>query len=130
MRAIGTFPALRPSAAGRPAGEVRRAVLACVLTLGLCLTALIANWSQISLGPESRSHTSSEAPLSTGSLLFVPPRGSRCRQRTIDNNTWKIRDHGWVDCDEALAKSANSGADMRSPGSRLDLIRDGFRGKP
>jgi hypothetical protein len=73
--------------------------------------------------------TATEAELSTGSLLFVAPNSSLCRQRTIDNSTWQIRDNGWVDCDEALAKSANSGTDARTQGSRLDLIREGFRGK-
>jgi hypothetical protein len=70
----------------------------------------------------------SEADLSTGSLLFVSPTGERCFERTIDNNTWLIRNNGWVDCDAALAKAARSGADSRTPGSRLDLIREGFRG--
>jgi hypothetical protein len=34
-----------------------------------------------------------------------------------------------VDCEEALAKSANANAESRSPGSRLAIIRDGFLGK-
>jgi len=82
------------------------------------------------LSPASRPHPSTEGELSTGSLLFVTPNGTFCRQRTIDNSTWQIHDNGWVDCDDALAKSANAGADLRTPGSRIDLIREGFRGKP
>jgi hypothetical protein len=63
-------------------------------------------------------------------MLFVAPGGNRCRQSTIDNATWRIRNGGLVDCDEALAKAANAGNDVRSPGSRLELIRQGFRGGP
>jgi hypothetical protein len=34
-----------------------------------------------------------------------------------------------VDCEEALAKSANATAESRTSGSRLAIIRDGFLGK-
>ena len=125
MRAIGTLGARKPSA-GRLAIDVRRAFLACGLVLTLCLVAaLIAGGSQVSISPASRS---GEADLSTGSMLVVTSYGELCRERTIDNNTWKIRNKGWVDCDEALAKSA--GLEHRSTGSRLDIIRESFRGKP
>jgi hypothetical protein len=131
MRATGTIQIVRPPAAARRfAVEVRRAVLACGFTFGFCLAAvLIATWWPASQTAASRSRPSTEAELSTGSLLFVAPYSSLCRQRTIDNSTWQIRDNGWVDCDEALAKSANPGAETRTRGSRLDLIREGFRGK-
>jgi hypothetical protein len=131
MRATGTIQIMRPPAAARRfAVEVRRAVLACGFTFGVCVAAvLVANWWQASPSAASRSRPSTESELSTGSLLFVAPYSSLCRQRTIDNSTWQIRDNGWVDCDEALAKSANAGTDPRTQGSRLDLIREGFRGK-
>ena len=70
------------------------------------------------------------ADLSTASMLVVPPAGDLCRERVFDNSTWRIRNKGSVDCSEALAKAANSGADVRSPGSRLGLIAESFRGKP
>ena len=131
MRAAGTIQLIRPPAAARRfAVEVRRAVLACGFTFGVCVAAvLVANWWQASPSAASRSRPSTESELSTGSLLFVAPYSSLCRQRTIDNSTWQIRDNGWVDCDEALAKSSNAGTDARTQGSRLDLIREGFRGK-
>ena len=66
----------------------------------------------------------------TGSMLVVAPTGNQFRQATIDNSTWRIRNGGLVDCEEALAKAANAGNDVRSPGSRLELIRQGFRGAP
>ena len=131
MRATGTIQVLTPPAAARRfAVEVRRAVLACGFVFGVCLAAvLIANWWQASTSRSARSQSWTESDLSTGSLLVVAPNSSLCRQRTIDNSTWQIRDNGWVDCDEALAKSANAGTDPRTQGSRLDLIREGFRGK-
>src|ERR1700730_17740898 len=115
MRAINTIRA-RKSAPGRLAGDIRRAFLACGIVVALCIFAVIANWSQIS---PSQSHTPSEVNLSTGSMLVVSPGGDRCRERTIDNSTWRIQNKRWVDCDEAFARAANSGADMRTPGSRL-----------
>jgi hypothetical protein len=128
MRATGSFRYLKPSAAGRLAGELRRAVVACGIAFGFCLTAvLIANHWHASMSPAARTLPSGEADLSTGSLLVVTPGGTFCRQRIIDNSTWQIRDNGWVDCDDALAKSANSGVPA---GSRIDLIREGFRGRP
>jgi hypothetical protein len=126
MSAAGSLRSLKPSAAGRLAGELRRAVVACGITFAFCLSAvLIANHWRASMS--QASPPSGEAELSTGAMLVVSPSGTFCRQRTIDNSTWQIRDKGWVDCDEALAKSANSGAPA---GSRIDLIREGFRGKP
>jgi len=130
MRATGTFPARKPAAAGRLAGDVRRAVVACGFVVALCvLTAYIAGWSQSSPSPAPRPHAAGAADLSTGSMLVVSPNGNQCRERTIDNSTWLIHNKGWVDCDEALAKSANSGNDVRSPGARLNVIREGFLGR-
>ena len=127
MRANDAIQPLKPSAAGRFAGEFKRAILACGFGLVVCVGAIIlASWTRVTVTSASRP-SSSEADLSTGSMLVVPAAGDRCLQRTIDNNTWLIRNKGWVDCDEALAK-ARSGGDTRSPGSRLNLIREGFRG--
>jgi hypothetical protein len=129
MRASGSFAARKPSATGLLAGEVRRAVLACGLVFSLCVAFVIiaSRFHNVSL--TSAPHASNEAELQTGSLLVVSPLGVQCRERTIDNSTWRIRDKGWVDCEEALAKSANANAESRSSGSRLVIIRDGFLGK-
>jgi hypothetical protein len=131
MRATGTIHLVRPPAAARRfAVEIRRAVVACGLTLGVCLAAvLVASWWQTSPNRTARSQPSTAAELSTGSLLFVAPYGSLCRQRTIDNSTWQIRDNGWVACNEALARSESPAGETRTQGSRLDLIREGFRGR-
>jgi len=128
MRATQATKPLKPSAAGRFTGEFKRAILACGFGLAVCVGAtIVASWTRVTVSSPSQS-SPGDADLSTGSLLFVPASGDRCLQRTIDNNTWLIHNNGWVDCEEALAKAAKSGADSRSPGSRLDLIREGFRG--
>jgi hypothetical protein len=128
MRAIDMTPAGKPSVAGRVGGDFRRAFLTCGIALAFGLVvAVVASWLQPPVSPE-RART--EGNLSTGSMLIVAPSGNQCRQSTIDNSTWRIRNGGLVDCDEALAKAANAGNDTRSPTSRLELIRQGFRGAP
>jgi len=65
--------------------------------------------------------------LRTGSILFVPVFGTRCRQRLIDNATWRIRDGDEVDCRTALARH-----NLPKPiwsSARVDVVRDGFRRK-
>jgi hypothetical protein len=123
MRATSPFHAPRPS--GRIAGEVHRALVASGIVVGVCTAAVVvATWANSSMTRSAQSRSQqSAAELSTGSLLVVSPSGTFCRNRTIDNSTWQIRDNGWVDCEEALAKSAG----VEKPGSRLDLIRQSFR---
>jgi hypothetical protein len=126
MRPNGTSRARKPSAGSRLAGDIRRAVLACGFVFALCVfVAVIASWSQTSVSPPPRPHTA-EGDLSTGSMLVLSPTGDLCRERTIDNSTWQIRNKGWVDCAEALARSENAGPDGRSSGSRVEMIRRGF----
>jgi hypothetical protein len=127
MRAIDSMPAEKPSAAGRFAGDFQRAFLICGIALAFgVVVAVTAMWLRPPVGPE-RSRAGNEARLSTGSMLVVDPTGTQCRESTIDNSTWRIRNNGAVDCDEAQAKAA--GVDTRSPGSRLELIRQGFTGR-
>jgi hypothetical protein len=130
MRAIDTIIARKPPAAGL-AGDVPRAFLACGFLLAVCVSAaVIAHGSRASTSPASRTRATTEGNQSTGSIQLVSPIGNLCRERIIDNSTWQIRNNGWVDCEEALAKAANSAAAIRSPGSRLDMIRESFRSRP
>jgi hypothetical protein len=130
MRASGTIRAQRPAVVRWLAGDLRRALLACGFALAICvLAAFAAGWLQESANQASRARATGDAGLSTGSMVVVSPGGDLCRQRTIDNSTWRIQDKGLVDCDEALARAANGGADHRSAGSRLEVIRQGFVGK-
>jgi hypothetical protein len=127
MRAVTKIRARKPSAL---AGDVPRAFLACGFLAALCVSAVaIARGSGASPSQTARAGATGDAELKTGSILLVSPTGNLCRERIIDNATGRIWNNGWVDCDEALAKAANSTAGNRSGGSRLDLIREGFRGR-
>jgi len=117
-------PAHKPSAIGLFRADLPRAFLAFgFLTLCVAL-AFVANRSPDS-GPGPRSHVSSEAELSTGSMLVVSPAGSRCRESTIDNSTWQIRNKGWWivrtrwqvrGCGEPIEAVANRYHPRRLPG--------------
>jgi predicted lysophospholipase L1 biosynthesis ABC-type transport system permease subunit len=127
MGATGTIRARKPSVVRWLADDFRRALLACSIAFTLCVAAVLAaNWVQGTVSQAQRSRATGEA-LSTGSMLVVSPGGDLCSERTIDNSTWEIRNKGLVNCEEARARSANGGA--RTPGSRLDAIREGFVGK-
>ena len=68
--------------------------------------------------------------LRSGPILFVPIEGNVCRRRVIDNETWRIRDDGFVECDEAV--TWNSGAENQKyfVAVRVDAIRAGFKATP
>jgi hypothetical protein len=59
--------------------------------------------------------------------VFVPRSGNDCREKLIDNDTWRIRDNGTVDCDTALGTRPDAPPREGTP-SRTDIIRKGFRG--
>jgi hypothetical protein len=63
--------------------------------------------------------------LTTGSIVFVPVLGDRCRNRLIDNATWRIRNNGEVDCRAALLRHANVPR-LQWSSPRIDVIRHGF----
>ena len=64
--------------------------------------------------------------LTTGSIVFVPVLGNKCRQNLIDNATWQVREVGEIPCDQALAPKGRRSS-SGPPTSRLEIIRDGFR---
>jgi len=130
MLATGTIRRQDRSATGRFARDVLRASLICGLALVLCVAAaFVATRSPASISTTPRSHQPGEAYLSTGSMLVVTPVGQFCRERTIDSRTWLIRNRGWVNCAEALAK-ATQVTEGQWSGSRVDIIREGFRHGP
>jgi len=129
MRAVNSISARRPAAA-KPAGDIPRAFAACGFLLVLCASAVaIVHQSGASLNQPPRSAATGDDILRTGSILIVAPTGSLCSERIIDNTSGRIWNNGMVDCDDALAKAANAAAGSRSRGTRLDLIREGFRGR-
>jgi hypothetical protein len=64
--------------------------------------------------------------LTTGSIVFVPDTGDRCRQNEIDNATWRVREIGTVSCPDAL-NGRSPGRAGAGPVTRLDIIRESFR---
>lgn len=114
----------------RRTADGRKAVIACCLTAaGLC--AVVA-WIAVRAPAWSSApqRTAADTSLNTGSVIIVTPTGQLCKQRTIDNSTWRMRDSGSVDCTEAMDKSGDSQATGRWSGSRVDIIRDAFRHNP
>lgn len=80
-------------------------------------------------GSEDASYTvgdPSDHALRTGSIVFVPPSGNRCRHRLIDNYTWFIRDNGFVNCNELASRGSDPVNREYNSSPRLDAIRDAF----
>jgi hypothetical protein len=101
-------------------------MLVCVLLSALIGLALIIGTASLRPTPVASPQAASpDKGFSTGSMVFMPAQGNRCRKRIIDNATWRIQDGGEVDCATALAPKGNPGA--RWPTSRVDVIRESFR---
>jgi hypothetical protein len=124
MRASDAAHTPSPSSIRWLVGDVRRTVqVGAFVVLVSAAIGLVAILAPPLAKPGPRVHT--EAELRTGSMLIMNPDSSLCQQRTIDNDTWRIRNGTLVDCEDALAKAAGGPAS----GSRLELIREGFRHK-
>lgn len=63
--------------------------------------------------------------LRTGSILITPAQGNVCEHRLIDNETWRIRPNGTVQCDAAVTLQVQRSGEYSSL-SRIEAIRDGF----
>ena len=111
-------------------GEVPRAIVAVCALAGLFSIAYLMGSSfrtptlrDIAFKPASQE---SDDELTTGSIVFVPVLGNKCRQNLIDNRTWQVRENGTVPCDKALGASSSYRAGIDSA-TRLGVIRDSFR---
>src|SRR2546425_4752472 len=126
MRSSSSGKSRRRPAAGWLAHDGRRALVAC-----LCLMALFGLAMLVGFGsPAAMRWASAQGhdgdDLTTGSLLFFPVLGNRCRHRLIDNATWRIWDAGEADCNAALSEQTSARPSQASA-TRVDVIRDGFR---
>ena len=61
----------------------------------------------------------------TGTILVTPKDGNICEQRSIDNETWRIRSSGTVPCEAAVTWQPQRN-DSHTSHSRLEAIRNGF----
>jgi hypothetical protein len=98
------------------AGGVLVLTLSLITVIGSAVTATSRMSAELLAQSRARE-------LAKGPILFLPRTGNECRQSVIDNDTWRIRDTGKVDCDTALG---NAPPREGAP-SRTDVIRKGFR---
>jgi hypothetical protein len=130
MRRVPKRRTKAPPTTGRIGRDAWRAIIAGgALVVLLALIGLTTSGSQ-SPGrlPHSPQALYDDDELAVGGMVFVPLRGNDCRQKLIDNATWRIRDVGVIDC--SIALSGDSGAKQRRwSAARLDIIRNAFRNK-
>jgi len=110
-----------------PYRDFYRAVLAALLLIFVFAAGF--HDRQWFFGKNNTHYTLSDPTdhaLRTGSIVFVPPSGNRCKHRLIDNYTWFIRDNGFVNCDELASRSADQVSHEAHSSPRLDAIRDAF----
>ena len=115
----------------RPRGrssDTLRAIIAGGVLVGISVLTYVLStgWQTPTLRETAFSRTPQKTEdFTTGAVVFMPTIGDECRQKTIDNRTWEIQDHGAISCKEALAASKRT---TSRPGStRIDVIRDSFR---
>ena len=116
------------AAARRPIrGDRRKTWLGGLFVAFVAAVALGALYRGALSGPVHTSHaTRTDNDLATGSIVFVPIFGDRCRNALIDNATWRIRDNGIVDCRAALAQNADARR-LNWSTPRIGVILDGFK---
>lgn len=116
-----------------PYRDFYRGVLAALLLIFVFAAAFYdRDWLTGFGGAKDASYTvgdPSDHALRTGSILFVPPSGNRCRHRLIDNYTWFIRDNGFVNCNELASRGSDPVSREYNTSPRLDAIRDAFSRK-
>jgi hypothetical protein len=105
----------------------RRALIVCA-ALAVVLGLSVAIGSQFASTPGSSAPSDPDRgpQLAKGPIIVVPRSGNDCRQREIDNATWRIRELGTIDCDAAFGTGIETIPREGAP-SRVDVIRNGFR---
>jgi hypothetical protein len=134
-RSMNRFP--------RPAKQTRRAgggvrQIAVVLTIGACLgisafalegyAAFKRQATVKAAAAAAAAVAANDEELYTGSILYMPDRGSLCRQLTFDNQNGQFTDMGAVDCERAAYHNLNEEAKHWSA-ARVRVISSGFRGQ-
>lgn len=113
----------------RAARDGRRAVLAAMMLVFVVATSLSDGKLLPTFAPDrTPAGNQADDDLRTGSILITPPDGNVCEHRLIDNETWRIRPNGTVECDAAVTWHAQRNGEL-SPLSRIEIIREGFVSK-
>lgn len=101
---------MRPRRKAARAGSFyRRAGVACALFVSSWTVVYYYRGDIPELFQSLAIPRESEPELPNGSLLFSPFSNNTCRQSLIDNETGRIRDNGFVDCEAAKLKMHESG---------------------
>jgi hypothetical protein len=113
-----------------PYRDFYRAVLAGLLLIFVFAAGFYdRQWLTGSKDTPYTLNDTSDHALRTGSILFVPASGNRCKHRLIDNYTWFIRDNGFINCDELVYRGTETISRDYNSSPRLDAIRDAFSRK-
>ena len=113
----------------------RRGLITCACLSAILAAAIIAGGTVAKISGASSSNPGREmayaaGALRSGPILFVPIEGNVCRRRTIDNETWRIRDDGFIECDEAVTWNSSAENQKYFVTVRVDAIRAGFKAIP
>jgi hypothetical protein len=120
----------RPVRRQIPYRDAYRAVLAGLLLIFVFAASFYdRQWFGASKDTAYTLGESGDHPLRTGSILFVPASGNRCRHRLLDNQTWFIRDNGFINCGELVNRGVETIGPEYNSNTRLDAIRDAFSRK-
>jgi hypothetical protein len=117
------------------ARDGRRAVLAAIMLILVVAMSLSDGKFIPTFAPDSPpseayagNARSDDDDLRTGSIFITPADGNICEHRLIDNETWRVRPNGTIQCDAAVTWKAQDNR-AYTPLSRLEAIRDGFVAK-
>lgn len=127
MRRKATMRALRER--DRRRAVAVGVVLTGALAAGILSGAYLARSMATARAVSHSTFLAQAEELRTGTVLFVPLEGNVCRQRVIDNATWRMADAGSVACDEAVSWNASAPGQKYFVAVRVDAIRSGFRAK-
>ena len=108
----------------------RRGLITCAWLSAVLAAAIIAGGSVTKGRPSSGGEMAYMDPagsLQAGAILFVPVEGNVCRRRSIDNETWRVRDDGYVVCAEAVTWNSGAASQKYFVAVRVDAIRAGFK---
>ena len=108
----------------------RHGLITCACLSVVLAAAIIAGGTVTKVSGSSAGDMAYLAPagsLQSGAILFVPLEGNVCRKRSIDNETWRMRDDGQVVCDEAVTWNSGAANQKYFVTVRVDAIRAGFK---
>ncbi len=107
----------------------RRGLITCAWLSAALAAAIIASGTATKGGSVGggMAYMAPAGSMQAGAILFVPVEGNVCRKRSIDNETWRIRDDGYVVCDEAVTWNSGAANQKYFVAVRVDAIRAGFK---